>query len=103
MSIIRGRVSASSPLRAMDYYLGVGFDRGYIRPIEIKEVLREEILILKDILDSWGGQTSVREITYRTAVRQADGSLKLTERTQTMNKEQVKNLIDNLERILLTI
>ncbi len=90
-----------SQLSAMDFYLGVGFDKGHIEPLNIKAALREEILLLKEILDDWDGPTT---ITYRSPVRQPDGSFKLIETTKTFTyKDEVKNLIDYLEQIIATI
>jgi len=91
-----------SQLSAMDFYLGIEFDKGHLaRIVDIKAALREEILMLKDILTDWDGPTT---ITYRSPVRQPDGSLKLIETTKTFTyKDEVKNLINYLEQILSTI
>ncbi len=51
MSIIGRKVSVSIPLKVMDFYLGVGFDRGYIQPLEIREVLKEIIKVLQEEIE----------------------------------------------------
>jgi hypothetical protein len=63
---------------------------------EIINALREELLMLQDELADWP-DGEIRTITYGMAVRQSDGSWKLTKQTKTMTKEEIRVLISTLE------
>jgi hypothetical protein len=90
-------------LSAMDFYSGVRFSQGYIVRLDIKAALREEITMFQDSLSDWPSDGSQRTFTYRSPVRQVDGSWKLIEKTEVMSKEQVQNLIYQFEQIIATI
>ncbi len=64
---------------------------------EIIKALRDETVMLQDELMDWPNDGSVREISYREAIQQSDGSWKLTKVTKSMTKEEAKALIDALE------
>jgi hypothetical protein len=65
---------------------------------DIIAALREELVMLKDILMSWPDDILRQTITYTSAVQQSDGSWKLTEQTVSMYKEELANLIRVLEQ-----
>ena len=91
-------------LSAMDFHNGVEIYRGQLLKVrDIKAALREEVVMFKDSVSDWPSDGSLRTFTYRSPVRQADGSWKLIQKTELMNKEQVQNLIHQFEQIIATI
>ena len=69
----------------------------------IKEILREEITALKDIIYDWSGEIIVREVTYRSYIQLADGSYEIVEKTSVMSQEQVIALIEEMEVMLASL
>ena len=67
-----------------------------------KAAIREEMAMLQDELGDWPDDGSTRTLTYTQLVMQPDGSYSFIEKTQTLTKDQAKNLLDSMEALLAT-
>lgn len=69
----------------------------------VKNVLREEIAVLEDLIADWSDETVVQAVSYRSCIKLDDGSYEIDEKTKVMSKEQVEALIEEMENQLNTL
>ena len=70
---------------------------------EIKQILREEILTLKDMLADWPDDGIVQKVTYNSCVKLSDDRYEIDEITEVMSKDHVEALIQKMEDQLASL
>jgi len=106
-ALIVKEVDEQELLRYTQAAIGSGFESISIKVATrvetnnyVKNVLREEILRLREILAEWTNPAAVMAITYRSCVPLTDGTYEIVEKTKVMNTDQVEMLIEEMENQL---